>query len=357
MNKKQILVSAVVVVVLGLLVFSQVRTWKRFDWHTFSSQTSEINKPMIVGAIVLIYLTYLLRAVRWKILLRPVCRTTTRRLVAPTFIGFAGLALLGRPGELVRPYVIARKERLSMSSQMGVWAVERIFDLGAYTALAVVDIFTARGLPARDAFHRAGYVLIGLVLALSVGAYFMRHYGTPVASWLERRFHAIAPKFALHLSAKARAFGEGLNTIHDVRSFLEIALMSLLVWFSITLAYLLVVHSYPSVFLRSLPYSQVMLLVGFSMLGGLVQLPAVGGGSQLVTIAALLHVFDLPEELSISCGILLWLVTFMAVAPVGLLLARREHVSLRRLSEESHEEEEKEEEQAAAQDIRPQPET
>ncbi|MGZ4817371.1 MAG: hypothetical protein ACXVZJ_02025 [Terriglobales bacterium] len=41
-----------------------------------------------------------------------------------------------------------------------------------------------------------------------------------------------------------------------------------------------------------------------------------------------------------SCGILLWLVTFMAVIPVGLLLAHREHLSLRKISHEAHEEEE-----------------
>jgi hypothetical protein len=37
---------------------------------------------------------------------------------------------------------------------------------------------------------------------------------------------------------------------------------------------------------------------------------------------------------------LLWLVTFMSVVPVGLALARREHLSLKKLSEESSQEEE-----------------
>ena len=34
---------------------------------------------------------------------------------------------------------------------------------------------------------------------------------------------------------------------------------------------------------------------------------------------------------------LLWLVTFMSVTPLGLALARYEHVSLRKLTEESQE--------------------
>ena len=66
------------------------------------------------------------------------------------------------------------------------------------------------------------------------------------------------------------------------------------------------------------------------------QLPAVGGGTQMATIATLSSVFDAPPEVAASCGILLWLVTFAAVVPLGLLLAHNERLSLRKLSAESH---------------------
>jgi hypothetical protein len=72
------------------------------------------------------------------------------------------------------------------------------------------------------------------------------------------------------------------------------------------------------------------------MVGSMLQLPAVGGGSQMATIAALSSVFDVPPEMAASCGILLWLVTFAAVVPLGLALAHHERLSLRKLSKESH---------------------
>jgi uncharacterized membrane protein YbhN (UPF0104 family) len=86
--------------------------------------------------------------------------------------------------------------------------------------------------------------------------------------------------------------------------------------------------------------------MGFSMVGSIVQLPAVGGGSQLAVISALQVVYGIPPELALSCGILLWLVTFMSCVPVGLTLAHREHLSLRKLSKASHEEEAKEAKEA-----------
>ncbi len=74
-----------------------------------------------------------------------------------------------------------------------------------------------------------------------------------------------------------------------------------------------------------------------------------------MTIAGLIF-FGVQKELAVSCGILLWLVTFVAVTPTGLLLARHEHISIRKLSEQGRAEEEKEEE-AAARDVRAQPES
>jgi hypothetical protein len=75
------------------------------------------------------------------------------------------------------------------------------------------------------------------------------------------------------------------------------------------------------------------------MLGSLIQLPGVGGGSQLATISALQHIFNASHELAASCGILLWLSTFVSVVPAGLLLAHRERLSLRKLSEQTEQEE------------------
>jgi len=72
--------------------------------------------------------------------------------------------------------------------------------------------------------------------------------------------------------------------------------------------------------------------MGFSMIGGLAQLPAVGGGAQLATIVAMVDILGVPRELAVSAGILLWLVSFHAVTPIGLAIARRAHISLRKAS-------------------------
>jgi len=412
MNKKQILTTAVVVVILGLLVYFQVQHWRSFDWARFRS-ASRVSAVHIVAAVALIHVTYFLRAWRWKVFLEPMCKTKTSRLAAPTFIGFTGLALLGRPGEFIRPYLIARRENLSVASQIAVWTVERIFDIGAFTVLMTIDVFFSSVIRANPYLHKfkiAAVVLCALVAFAAVLAVLIRKRQHQVAGF----FHNLTARFSKGLAhvvdQKVRAFGEGLNTIAGGTALLKLVAISLLMWFMIALAYREVAHSYPpeqeqteqgppsvdvetaSVsdlpemagqpltnetianlqaalqpkgywlkeykgdlwlyrqnkrvkkvgdrpYLSSLDLPHVLLLMGFSMVGSVVQLPAVGGGSQLAVISALQVVYGIPPELALSCGILLWLVTFMSCIPVGLTAAHREHLSLRKLSKASHENE------------------
>ena len=424
MNKKQILTTAVVVAVLGVLVYFQVQHWRAFDWARFRTETGNVDKLRILLAVVLIYGTYLLRAIRWKVFLKPICQSRLSYLLGPTFIGFTGLALLGRPGEFVRPYLIAKKENVSLSSQIGVWTVERIFDIGAFAVLMTVVVFAPGSLqsnPYIDKFRGLALILLGLVLAASGLCYLIRTRGPAVAAFLHAKVSPISRTLAGHLEDKTRAFGIGLNTIHDRPSFLQVTALSLAIWFLIALAYREICHAYPpepgwrearitgqkpeprSVdvetakladhsFLAGRPLDEttiaelrdalapkgyrierhnqphdhgfwlykgdhrerrigdrphlfdldlghVLLLMGFSMVGSVMQLPAVGGGSQLAVISALQVIYGIPPELAVSCGILLWLVTFMAVIPVGLVLAHREHLSLRKVSREAQVEE------------------
>jgi len=344
MKKKRLLIYAIVLAVLLVLVYLQFRTWRGFDWATFLGQTGQVfdHKLNLFAGVGLIYLAYGMRAIRWKIFLRPVRQASVSSLLAPTIVGFTGLALLGRPGEFIRPYLIARKVDLSFSSQLAVWAVERIFDIGSFALLLISAIFLAsapRQLPYYDRFRIGGFAIIGLVTALTVGAVVVYWQGEALADWVARRFAHLASNLGHLIALRIREFRSGLNTIHSFSSLLQLIAVSVVMWTMIAFAYWEVMLSYGAPVLQR-PISQIPLLMASSMVGSLIQLPGVGGGSQLATISTLQHVFSAPHELAASCGIMLWLATFLAVIPVGLALAHFERLSLRKLSQESQQEEE-----------------
>jgi len=342
MDKKRILASLVVLCILAVLVYLQYRHWRTFDWGAFWSQTHRVKKLHVFHGIALIYLAYVVRAIRWKIFLRPV-RPSTKfwDLVSPTVIGFTGLALLGRAGEFIRPYLIARRTNLPFSSQLAVWAVERIFDIGAFGVLMALAIFLPTALPSiphpeyYQKFRFAGFLLIAIVAGTAVVAVLIARYGEAAAGFAERTASRISTSLAHKVGERVREFGAGLNTIHGPISLLWLSVVSVGMWYMIALAYKEVTLSYAAPAL-DIPVSQLLILIFASMLGSMLQLPAVGGGSQMATIAVLSSVFDAPPEMAASCGILLWLVTFAAVVPLGLVLAHHERLSLRKLSVESH---------------------
>src|SRR5215471_8483130 len=361
MNRKKFFISALVLIALAALVYFQVRTWRRFEWHHFWAVTKGINLTYLFAGTALIYFDYFLRALRWKILLRPVRKTDGLGLVAPTMIGFTGLALLGRPGEFIRPYLIGRKQGLSMSSQLAVWTVERIFDTGAFALIMAVNILWSRerlsklpGFADSAKRHFLGFEISTFMLfqafaiALFLGvclvalvAFLVRKNPAMAATFFERLLRPISPRAGHAVGKRVHAFGEGLNTVKDMKSFFQLFGLSVLIWVFIGFAYMAVTHAYSIHRLSQMRLSDVLLLTAASVVGGVLQLPVVGGGSQLATIGMLRGVFNLSPELATSCGIMLWLTTFMSVTPAGLAMARSEHVSLTQMEEASIQEEEK----------------
>ncbi len=343
--KKQYVLYAAVIAILAALIFLQFRTWRNFDWALLFQFHPRWRH--IFHGVAFIYFAYFLRAVRWKIFLRPVRKEASiLNLLPPTIIGFTGLALLGRPGELIRPYLIARRENLNLASQVAVWAVERIFDIGGFTVLLVGAIFLPSKLHAfaaaappdlKRGIYWTGYALIALVSGLLSAAILMSYRGNSIAQMVEERFSHLAQNLGHRIAHKIREFTAGLNTIHGPFAFLQLAAVSVLMWWVIALSYKEVTTAYGAP-MHAMSTTKVLLLMGSSMVGSMVQLPGVGGGSQLATISAMDHVFGVvPKELAVSCGIMLWLVSFVAVIPAGLLLAHRERLSLRKLSAESAE--------------------
>src|ERR1700674_5157818 len=210
MDKKRYFAYALVAAILAALIYMQFRTWKGFDWATFWDQSRQVSPLHILNAILLIYFSYFLRAVRWKIFLRRVRREVSAvALIPPTLVGFTGLALLGRPGELIRPYLIARRTNLTFSSQMAVWAVERIFDIGAFTVLMVLAIFLPtelRYLPIYLRLRVGGFMLVALVAGLALVAFLVAKFGEAVAAWIEIRFSHLASNFGHRVAQKVREF-------------------------------------------------------------------------------------------------------------------------------------------------------
>ena len=343
MKKKRWLIMGAVFAVLLVLVYLQFRTLRSFDWSALAQAFNSIRWLQLVLATALIYGAYITRAFRWSIFLRPTKPATPVQMVPAQFIGFTTVAILGRLGEFVRPYLVARRQQLTFTSQLGVYAVERVFDLLASAVIIAVTLSVSssvRSLPHHEDFRRAGYIGIAAAFVLALVAVAIRLAGNRIAEAAGRTCGIFSRKFGHGVKEKVLAFSHGLGAIGGLSELLLALLYSFMTWGLIAVAYAVIVHAFRLHELARIAPAQTIVLMAASMLGSFLQLPVVGGGSQLATIHALISILGVAPEAATACGITLYLVTFMTVIPAGLIFARIEHVSLRNVAKASEEEEE-----------------
>jgi glycosyltransferase 2 family protein len=337
MTKRNGIVWSVGVVGLAVLVYL-FRSKVHFDWAMFWQQLRFVSIGHIAAGIALIYATYWLRALRWAVFISPTKKVSAASLLGSQFIGFTAVALFGRLADLTRPYLVARRVGLPLSSQVAVYTIERMFDLGATAVIFSCALaFTPKDLPHHDVFVRSGVLSMGVTLAIAVFAGAIRVAGGAVAGFARGTVGLVSKSAGESISAKILGFRDGLNALSSMRDFGMVVLLSLAMWGMIGVAYLETVHAFGNIpELSTLTFSRTMLLLAASIGGSLVQLPIIGWFTQIAVTATAMHTFyGAPIEAATACGAILLVVTFLCIIPTGFIYSQVEHVSLKRVAQES----------------------
>jgi uncharacterized membrane protein YbhN (UPF0104 family) len=361
LKKRQLIVGLVVLAaVVALVLWGRHRI--HFDFATFWSQFVQADWRRIAIAVGCIYVGYIFRSVRWALLMRHNQRVPVFSLVGSQVIGFTGVALIGRVADLVRPYLVARRTGSPLASQIAVYIVERLFDMGSIALIFSFALFTAQRtdivqgvmnylvshskilsqLPAWLGPMLARY--IGLVATL-LGAAFLfavRTSGEAVATFFQRGFGLISKKLGDAVASKIRTFHTGLDTMRTFSDFAAAAGLSLVMWSMITAAYLEIMRAFVATpELRDISFSTCVLLMVVSGGASIFQLPVLGWFTQITIVAlAIAGIVHVPLEPATACAASILLFTFLSIVPVGLIWARFEHISLRKIAHESEQREE-----------------
>jgi hypothetical protein len=339
LKKNGNLIWIVVVLVLAVGVYA-LRDRIHFDWHTFGEQLQLANWKLFGVGVGLIWGGYVLRAVRWALLLKPTKRVNPVSLLGTQVIGFTAVALFGRLADLVRPYLVSRRTNIPLPSQVAVYTVERMFDMGSVALIfSVVLLFAPdrTSLPHPELINRTALVALGVVIAFVLFAFFVRAAGVQVANIASRLLGSLSPKLGDGVRDKILGFRDGLNAITTFGDFLQALALSLVMWLMIAYAYLETLRAFSaSPQLAGMTLSRCMLLMATSTAGSIIQLPIIGWFTQIGIVAkAMQSFFGVAPEPALGAGTMLLVVTFMSIIPVGLLWSRFEHVSLKKLTEES----------------------
>ena len=112
-------------------------------------------------AVVAVIGDLVFRAMRWQVLIRPICRVPLRRLSAYMLVGYlANNVLPARLGELVRSHYLGDREGISRSATLGTVVVERVVDTVVLVGIgaAAILVLNVRGVV-------ASAILVGVAIA------------------------------------------------------------------------------------------------------------------------------------------------------------------------------------------------
>jgi len=272
--------------------------------------------------------TYVGRAFRWRVLISPLrSHVPVGRLISATVVGFTAVVFFGRPGELVRPWLIAVRERVPFSSQVAAWFLERIFDLLGVILLfgfALVKSGNGSHLTPRTAaiFNAGGYVALTVGLGCVGVLVLTARYSDLARRWCTAISRNAPKRLADLIIRNLEAFLDGMKSTATSGSVVKIAVYTGAEWVIICGSTFFLFKSFGPT--SGLSMIDAIIFTGFVAFGSAVQLPGIGGGMQVASVLVLTEVFSLPLEKATAGAILFWAQMWLSVVPFGLLLAFRE---------------------------------
>jgi uncharacterized protein (TIRG00374 family) len=309
-----------------------------FAWSEFVQVLQGVRPQWMAAAVPLILSAYVVRAIRWKVMIRPLAPNATLwQMTVATFIGFTAVVLFGRAGEPVRPYLIARKQNIPFSSQVAAWLVERMLDLLMVLALFGTSLAQLRdeGWAPDSKMHlalRAGgwaAALAGAGCLLALVA--LRRYRGQIRSRLEEALAFLPEKPLERVRAFIHAFDEGMQSTRDPLLVWSLVLLTMLEWTLVGGSFLSVLQAFPAV--SHLSLSEALTTMGFVTFAGVIQIPGVGGGMQIATVLVLTELYGISVEAASGVALMIWATSFLVSLPIGLTMAFHEGIRWRTMKQ------------------------
>jgi uncharacterized protein (TIRG00374 family) len=289
---------------------------------------------LVVFAIVVTGLTYLFRAIRWRYLLEPIGRVTLRNAFTTTVIGFAATALLpARAGEVLRPWLLARKEGLSATSAFATIVLERVLDtvmvlmlFGVF--LMLTDPTIARGDEVAFGRLKLGGAVAAAFSVAALGTMFVLAGHPAAMARIELMLQRVLPARIAGAAARlAHTFAEGLAIVRQPRRLAMAMVLSVPLWLSIATGIWSVSHA----FHIDLPFTGSFLIMALLTVGVTVPTPGAVGGFHYFYRLGATAFYGAPNDRAVGAAIVLHAVSFLPVAVAGLILLAREGLSLSRV--------------------------
>lgn len=203
------------------------------------AEVREARYGWLLPATLVYFLAVWMRTWRWHYLLRPIKALPLKLLFPILVIGYMGNNVYpARAGELIRAYVLRKRQGVSISATLATIIVERIFD----GVVMLLFVFVSLPFAPMPPWLQRVVLIGGLLFFGALAVFFIlaiseagarRAYGWIIARLIPARFQGPVRGFA-------DRFMEGLHSLRSGRDLLMVSLTSPVIWLIEATVYYLV---------------------------------------------------------------------------------------------------------------------
>ncbi|MGV8056510.1 MAG: lysylphosphatidylglycerol synthase transmembrane domain-containing protein [Smithellaceae bacterium] len=306
MSKKVILG----ILISALLVYLSVRG---INFQDVVHDLQKIQLGYVALFLIVAIVMQWLRSYRWGVILQPLEKIDQFSLFSVTSVGFLAIAAIpARIGELARPYLIAKKSSIKMSSALGTIIVERVLDSFSVLTIAVIVLFL-NDLPSW--MIKSSVLLLVLTLSMFcciVVLIWRREAALKIINWILRW---LPGKFANKIDELIHRFIDGFQIIVNIRLLLYLFFLSALIW----LVDVLAIYVLLKAFSFTLPVMASFMVMIILIVG--IAVPAAPGyiGSWHFSCIVALELFDIGKPAALSFAVIYHFLSMIIVVILGVI--------------------------------------
>ena len=258
---------------------------------------ASINYFWVVPAVAITFLSFMLRAWRWRIILESESKISIWRAYHPMMIGFMiNCVLPGRLGEVARPVILQKEEKIPFTTGLATVVAERVFDI---CILLLLFMLTVGMLQIDSDQHAAfgsyqlnletlqtvfnGLLKLGALLIVGIALFSIGKFRNMIYSAVmhtpellffsgEKFKSSVRKKICEPIIRILKNMARGFTLIQYPKKVLSCAVLSFLIWGLAAFSYYVFSLGSPGVNLTYLEMTTVMVIVCF-----FISLPSVPG--------------------------------------------------------------------------------
>jgi len=296
--------------------------FRKVDFGQMWDSLREANYWYLLPALLVIFLSHYLRALRWRFFLDPVKRMDTRTLFSSLLIGYGANAVTpAHLGEFLRAYVLSRKRHISMGSVFATIVIERIVDVFSLLALMLLVIFIH---PFPDWVVSSGYIMFAGTLGLFFLMVFLKKSVSTADSVLHMLLKPFPERFRDRMKGLIERFRAGIVPLRRWHDYVTVVVLSAAIWACYGLVFYMGLLAFDFISTYHLAwYTSLVLLVITTISVVVPSSPGyVGPYHYLCQVS--LAMFGVPLGPALSYAAVLHAINVLPLLVVGLLLASYE---------------------------------